>query len=78
MCLTDRDILLGLCANYDSHLAEKLTITRPDLLRLSHDSTLRKMAQHVVNCEFDRTLAQLTWADDPDSQLPTVRFFSQS
>ena len=48
-------------AAYDSALLDELLANNSDASCLAYDSDALKQAMLIIDCEFDRTLAQLKW-----------------
>ena len=64
LALSDGELGQAIDAVYDSKVAGELETTQPELLCLMYDQDLRKQAEHIAMCEFDRTLAILSWNGD--------------
>jgi hypothetical protein len=62
--LTNDAIVTALSAVYDSTVYADLEKGSPHLLALCYDSSLLKQAEHLARCDFDRTLAILSWEGD--------------
>jgi hypothetical protein len=60
--LSDEEILQGMAIYNNKELREH----KPPLSMqmFVYDSTLRRMAEMLVDCKFDRTLMKLTYADE--------------
>lgn len=66
LALSDDELGQAIDAVYDSKVAGKLEITQPELLCLLYDQHLRKQAEHIAMCDFDRALAMLKWDNTCD------------
>ncbi len=56
--MSDEDILQGVSAVY----SQKLWVASSGLVQsIALDVTLYDQALHLIRCDMDRTLAQLTW-----------------
>ncbi len=61
--LSNEDIGKAVDAIYDSQVCAELTISRPDLMPIWANPSTQHMAEHIVVCEFDRTMAVLSWCE---------------
>lgn len=59
--LPDEDIMTMISASYDQAIFAELALNRPDLLVAVYDSHLLAQLEHIALCDFDRTLAMLSW-----------------
>lgn len=61
--LPDEEISRAVDAIYDSSLSADMTISRPDLMPIWCNPSTQRMAEHIVRCGFDRTMAMISWND---------------
>lgn len=47
---------------HDSSLFRN-NLNNPDIVAVNFDSTLQKQLLHLASCEWDRTVAALTWQE---------------
>ena len=60
LSLDDETLQLALDSIYDSSVFRSIQ-GKPDIVIFHWDLTLQKQLFHLANCEWDRTLAALTW-----------------